>query len=105
MTPGFHTFVKRNLTPIVLSNVLPMQFKDFVPNPNDDLDADAAGSLVEMKCERFCFFIDRLPSGQGQLPSTFQLCQWLSCYDYATNSKKALVNITAESGVHEFDHF
>ena len=34
-----------------------------------------------------------------------QLSFWLSCYDYATDTKRALVNVSAESGVHEFDHF
>ena len=28
---SFHPIVKREYTPLVLSNVLPMQFKDFVP--------------------------------------------------------------------------
>ena len=62
VTPGFHTIVKRNSTPLVLSNVLPSQFRDFVPSPCGNNDYEAG---VEMTCERFCFFIDRVPSGPG----------------------------------------
>lgn len=102
VTPGFHTIVKRNSTPLVLSNVLPIQFRDLVPSPSGNSELEAG---VEMTCERLCFFIDRLPSGPGQLPCTSQLNCWLSCYDYATDTKRALVNVSAESGVHEFDHF
>ena len=51
---SFHPIVKREYTPIVLSNVLPMQFKDFVPQP------DSETGHVEMHCERYCFFIDKI---------------------------------------------
>ena len=60
LTPGFHAMVKRDLTPVVLSNVLPMQVSDLVPSAADDSDTHA-----EMNCERYCYFIDRLPSGPG----------------------------------------
>ena len=47
-----------------------------------------------MSCERACFLIDEI---RGDL--------WISQYDYATNQKLPLVNVTKESGVHETDIF
>lgn len=44
--------VKRSITPVVLSNVIPSRFKDFVVQP------DAENGAVEMKFERHCFLVD-----------------------------------------------
>jgi hypothetical protein len=86
--------VKRDFTPIVLSNVLPMQFRDFVPHP------DPETGTVEMSCERHCFFIDQIGGQSSQRPQN-----WISVYDFAKDTKTPLVNVTAESGVHDLDHF
>lgn len=47
-----HPMVKRSITPIVLSNVLPCRFRDFVVQP------DAESGAVEMTFERHCFLVD-----------------------------------------------
>ena len=92
--PSFHPMIKRDYTPIVFSNVLPMQFKDFVPQPDPE-----TGS-VQMHCERHCFFIDKI---MNQNSAGFKF--WLSAYDYATDTRTPLVNISEESGVQDTDHF
>ena len=91
---SFHPIVKREYTPIVLSNVLPMQFKDFVPKP------DADTGQVEMHCERNCYFIDKIKA-----PNSSSYKYWISVYDYSTDQRKPLINVSAESGFQETDQF
>lgn len=97
---SLHPIVKRDFTPIIVSNVLPMQFKDLVPQPEDEMTTH-----VEMHTERYCYFVDRRPAGRGQLSNSSILKQWISVYDYSTDEKRPLVNVSEESGVHELDHF
>lgn len=62
---------------------------------------DAETGQVEMHCERNCFLIDKVKVGEAG--NRFQY--WISTYDYAQDKKQPLVNVSAESGVHEMDHF
>ena len=78
--PKMHPMVRRELSPIVLSSTLPARFADFVPSP------DAQTGVVELRCERTCYFIDEIaqaPAGGGFASSDL----WVSQYDYATDKK------------------
>ena len=74
-----------------------MQFKDFVPQP------DPETGLVEMRCERYCFFIDKIKAANQPNAASFKY--WICLYDYVTDASTPLVNVSAESGVQEVDHF
>ena len=78
--PSCHPMVRRDFTPIVQSNVLPSEFRDLVPAA----EGEVAGQ-VQMRCERYCYFVDRLVSAPGQLASTNQNNYWISYYDFATD--------------------
>ena len=63
-----------------------------------------------MLCERTCFFIESDASLNEGLAANSQakpVCPklWLCSYDFATDTKRQLVNVSAESGLHEMDRF
>ena len=51
-----------------------------------------------MQSESCCFFID-------EAPASVKNDVWIACYDYASEEKKMLVNVTKDSGIYESDHF